>query len=50
MPGYEVLEDRQSLVVTKEHTRMQKVTIEVYRQDEGHAGSLLATMETDIMQ
>lgn len=50
VPGYEVLEDRQSLVVTKEHTRMQKVTIEVYRQDEGHAGSLLATMETDIMQ
>lgn len=50
VPGYEILENKQSLVDTKEHTRMQKVTVEVYRQEDGHAGSLLATMETDIMQ
>ena len=42
--------DKQSLVNTMIYRRMQKVTVKVYRQGEENTGSLLASMETDIMQ
>ena len=50
VPGFEKLVDKQSLVNTMIYRRMQKVTVKVYRQGEENTGSLLASMETDIMQ
>ncbi len=50
VPGFEKLVDKQSLVNTMIYRRMQKVTVKVYRQGEKNTGSLLASMETDIMQ
>lgn len=47
MPGFHKLEDRQALFETGSYARMQKVTVNVYRQG---TGDLLASMETDILQ
>lgn len=47
LEGSSALEDKNSLLALGTHTRMQRVTVEVYRQG---TGERLATMESDIMQ
>lgn len=47
LEGSSALEDKNSLLSRGSYTKMQRVTVEVYRQG---TGELLATMESDIMQ
>lgn len=47
LKGSSALDDKNSLLALGTHTRMQRVTVQVYRQE---TKELLATMESDIMQ